>query len=147
MRSHPSARSMRRLCATATLTLVGLVAPSGGAVTAQKTSRELGSKTDTLSKLEIYGFGQADMIVDARRTDPNWFDVNRPSRLPAFGTQFNANGNFYASARQSRFGATCLQFRHKRTHAFGISAKLDSVFINRRRKNRQGCLPAEAKLP
>jgi len=45
------------------------------------------------------------MIADIRRTDPLWFDVNRPSRLPSFPTEFNANTNFYASARQSRFGA------------------------------------------
>jgi len=60
---------------------------------------------DTTPRLDIYGFGQADMIADFRRTDPNWFDVNRPSRLPSGPLDFNANGNFYASVRQSRFGA------------------------------------------
>jgi len=97
---------MRRLCATATLTLVGLLAPSGGTVSAQRSAAQLGSKSDTTSKLEIYGFGQADMITDIRRNDPLWFDVNRPSKLPSSGSEFNANGNFWASARQSRFGAT-----------------------------------------
>ena len=28
--------------------------------------------------LEIYGFGQADSIVDFKVNDPNWYDVNRP---------------------------------------------------------------------
>jgi len=97
---------MWRLCATATLTLVGLLAPSGGTVSAQRSAAQLGSKSDTTSKLEIYGFGQADMITDIRRNDPLWFDVNRPSKLPSFGSEFNANGNFWASARQSRFAAT-----------------------------------------
>ena len=59
---------------------------------------------DTTTKFEIYGFGQADMIFDAQRTNPDWFDVNRPSKLPAFSTEFNANGNTYFSSRQSRFG-------------------------------------------
>ena len=54
--------------------------------------------------MEIYGFGQGDAIVDARRNDPLWFDVNRPTKLPSFGSEFNANGNFWFSARQSRFG-------------------------------------------
>ena len=63
------------------------------------------ARRDTTPRIEIYGFGQADMIADIRRTDPLWFDVNRPSRLPSFPTEFNANTNFYASARQSRFGA------------------------------------------
>jgi hypothetical protein len=59
---------------------------------------------DTTSKMEIYGFGQGDMIFDARRINPLWFDVVRPTKLPSFGTEFNANGNAYFSARQSRFG-------------------------------------------
>src|SRR5262245_51833527 len=59
---------------------------------------------DTVTKMEIYGFGQGDMIFDARRINPEWFDVVRPTKLPAFGTEFNANGNTYFGARQSRFG-------------------------------------------
>ena len=45
------------------------------------------------------------MIFDFKRTDPNWFDVVRPSKLPAHELDFNANGNFYSGVRQSRFGA------------------------------------------
>ena len=59
---------------------------------------------DTTPKLDIYGFGQADLIFDFRRNDPNWFDVNRPTKLPSSSTQFGANGNSFLSARQSRFG-------------------------------------------
>jgi DcaP outer membrane protein len=55
--------------------------------------------------LEIYGFGQADAIVDFRRNNPDWYDVNRPSRLPSFPGEFGDNGHFYLSPRQSRFGA------------------------------------------
>jgi hypothetical protein len=59
---------------------------------------------DTTPRLTISGFGQADFIVDFKRNDPLWFDVNRPSRLPSGPDQFGANGNTYVSARQSRFG-------------------------------------------
>jgi hypothetical protein len=55
--------------------------------------------------LEIYGFGQADAISDFKQNDPNWYDVVRPSKLPAFENQFGENGRFYLSARQSRLGA------------------------------------------
>ncbi len=55
--------------------------------------------------LDIYGFGQADAIVDFKQNDPNWFDVNRPSRLPAVPDEFGHDRHFYLSARQSRFGA------------------------------------------
>jgi DcaP outer membrane protein len=54
--------------------------------------------------MEIYGFGQADAIADFNQNDPNWFDLNRPSRLPSSPNQFGQDGRFYLSARQSRFG-------------------------------------------
>jgi hypothetical protein len=53
---------------------------------------------------EIYGFGQADAIEDFKQNDPNWYDVNRPSKLPKADDQFGENGHFYLSPRQSRFG-------------------------------------------
>jgi outer membrane DcaP-like protein len=56
-------------------------------------------------ELEIYGFGQADAIVDFEQNNPDWYDVNRPSRLPAFHHEFGNDGHFYLSPRQSRFGA------------------------------------------
>ena len=55
--------------------------------------------------LEIYGFAQLDAGYDFKQTDPNWFDVVRPTKLPAYGGEFGANGNAYFSVRQSRFGA------------------------------------------
>jgi hypothetical protein len=54
--------------------------------------------------LEIYGFGQADAIVDFKQNNPDWYDVNRPSRLPNVTDQFGQNGRFYLSPRQSRLG-------------------------------------------
>lgn len=78
-----------------------LLACMAGAATAQRR----GAPADTTPKLEIYGFGQADFIIDTRRNDPNWFDVNRPSKLPSNSLEFGANGNTWLSARQSRFGA------------------------------------------
>ena len=54
--------------------------------------------------LEIYGFGQADTIVDFKQNNPDWYDVNRPSRLPNVANQFGQDGHFYLSPRQSRLG-------------------------------------------
>jgi hypothetical protein len=56
-------------------------------------------------EVEIYGFGQADAIVDFEQNNPDWYDVNRPSRLPSFHHEFGNDGHFYLSPRQSRFGA------------------------------------------
>jgi len=54
--------------------------------------------------LEIYGFAQADAIVDFEQNNPDWYDVLRPSRLPSFPHEFGSDGHFYLSPRQSRFG-------------------------------------------
>jgi outer membrane DcaP-like protein len=54
--------------------------------------------------LEIYGFVEGDAIVDFGRNNPDWYDANRPSKLPAFANEFGQNGHFYLSPRQTRFG-------------------------------------------
>jgi hypothetical protein len=59
---------------------------------------------DEKGTLEIYGFGQADAIADFKQNNPDWYDVNRPSRLPNAPNQFGDDGHFYLSARQSRLG-------------------------------------------
>jgi hypothetical protein len=53
---------------------------------------------------EIYGFVEADAIADFDQNNPDWFDSNRPTKLPAFSHEFGQDGHFYLSPRQSRFG-------------------------------------------
>ncbi|NWF82380.1 MAG: hypothetical protein HXY18_00960 [Bryobacteraceae bacterium] len=55
--------------------------------------------------LEIYGFAMMDAGYDFKQVDPDWFDVVRPTKLPASRNQFGTNGNTYFSVRQTRFGA------------------------------------------
>jgi DcaP outer membrane protein len=59
---------------------------------------------DTKPSLEVYGFGQADAISDFKQNNPDWYDVNRPSRLPSYADQYGQDGHFYLSPRQSRLG-------------------------------------------
>ena len=54
--------------------------------------------------MEIYGFILADVIYDFKQMDPKWFDVPRPTKLPAYKNQFGADGQMYFSMRQTRFG-------------------------------------------
>jgi hypothetical protein len=68
------------------------------------TARAQAPAPDSKGTLEIYGFGQADAIVDLKQNNPDWYDVNRPSRLPNVANQFGQDGHFYLSARQSRLG-------------------------------------------
>src|SRR5262249_24424704 len=60
--------------------------------------------TEDKAELEIYGFAQADHIVDFEQNNPDWYDVVRPPKLPAFHHEFGSDGHFYLSPRQSRFG-------------------------------------------
>lgn len=54
--------------------------------------------------LEIYGFAMVDAGYNFKQIKPSWYDAMRPSRLPSYTDQYGTDGNFYASARQSRFG-------------------------------------------
>jgi DcaP outer membrane protein len=56
------------------------------------------------STIDLYGFAMTDTGYDFGQTDPQWFDVVRPTKLPAFKNQFGGNGNTYFSVRQTRFG-------------------------------------------
>lgn len=56
------------------------------------------------STLDLYGFVMADTGYDFGQIDPQWFDVERPTKLPAFTNEFGGNGNAYFSVRQTRFG-------------------------------------------
>jgi hypothetical protein len=55
-------------------------------------------------RMQIYGFVMLDLINDFDQINPDWFDVERPTKLPAFPNEFGDNGNFWASVRQTRFG-------------------------------------------
>jgi hypothetical protein len=59
---------------------------------------------DTSAKIELYGFAMLDMGYDFNANDPDWFDVMRPTKLPAFDKEFGEDGRFYSGVRQSRLG-------------------------------------------
>ena len=69
-------------------------------------SQAVGNSTtqDSGPRLDIYGFAWLDMGNDFGQNDPNWFDVMRPTKLPAFANEFGDNGRFYSGVRPSRFG-------------------------------------------
>ena len=56
------------------------------------------------SKFEVYGFAMMDAGYNFNQIDPAWFDVVRPTKLPAFEDQFRPDGNTFFSVRQTRFG-------------------------------------------
>lgn len=54
--------------------------------------------------LEIYGFIMMDAGYNFKQIHPDWFDVVRPTKLPAFENQYGTDGNAYFSVRQTRLG-------------------------------------------
>ena len=61
-------------------------------------------KPGSESTLDIYGFAMTDAGYNFGAIDPAWFDVVRPTKLPAFANEFGPNGQAYFSVRQTRFG-------------------------------------------
>ena len=56
------------------------------------------------STMEVYGHVMLDMGYQKEHSDPDWFDVLRPTKLPSFEDQFGEDGEFFAGVRQSRLG-------------------------------------------
>ena len=75
-----------------------LVATSAGRAQAPATS------TADEPRLEIYGFVMTDFGYNIDTIDPLWFDVLRPTKLPAFPGEFGRNGITFAGVRQTRTG-------------------------------------------
>src|SRR4051812_35782650 len=67
-------------------------------------ANRLQAQEEKRDSMEIYGFTMMDAGYNFNQIDPNWFDVVRPTKLPAFKNEFGASGNTYFSVRQTRFG-------------------------------------------
>jgi hypothetical protein len=74
--------------------------PPVGAHGSQADPKKSGSE----STMDIYGFVMTDSGYDFGSEDPNWFDVLRPTKLPAFQNEWGPNGQAFFSVRQTRFG-------------------------------------------
>ena len=63
-----------------------------------------GARAEGSTKAEVYGFAMLDMGYQTKQNDPAWFDVLRPTKLPAYKDQFGEDGRWFAGVRQSRLG-------------------------------------------
>jgi hypothetical protein len=54
--------------------------------------------------VDIYGHVMLDSGYEFGQSDPNWFDVMRPTKSAAFNGQFAPDGKVYFGVRQTRFG-------------------------------------------
>jgi hypothetical protein len=68
------------------------------------TSVEVRAADEESPRMDLYGFAMLDMGYQSGQSDPDWFDVMRPTKLPSSPNEFGEDGHFYAGVRQSRFG-------------------------------------------
>lgn len=61
------------------------------------------SQTDG-NTFDIYGFAMMDAGYNLGQNHPDWFDVVRPTKLPAFEDEYGSDGNAFFSVRQTRLG-------------------------------------------
>jgi len=54
--------------------------------------------------LDLYGFVMLDSGYDFATNNPDWFDVERPTKLNAYPGEFAPDGKVYFGVRQTRFG-------------------------------------------
>jgi len=73
------------------------------AVPAQNAAKALKDE-DHKNTFDLYGFVMLDSGYDFGQVDPQWFDVERPTKLPSYPNEFGGNGNAYFGVRQTRFG-------------------------------------------
>ncbi|PWT70623.1 MAG: hypothetical protein C5B59_19635 [Bacteroidetes bacterium] len=59
---------------------------------------------DSTKTFEIYGAVATDAGYNFNTIDPAWYDVMRPTKLPAYEGQFAPAGNTFFGVRQSKFG-------------------------------------------
>src|SRR5262249_6419425 len=53
---------------------------------------------------QVYGFAMLDAGYQFNQNHPDWFDVVRPTKLPAFKDEFAPDGKVFFGVRQSRLG-------------------------------------------
>ena len=64
------------------------------------------------SSFRIYGHAMLDMGYNFNQIHPDWSDIVRPSKLPAYSNQYAPDGHVYSGVRQTRFGAESIVPNH-----------------------------------
>ncbi len=62
------------------------------------------SPQEGATRMDIYGAVMFDTGYEGKSSNPDWFDVLRPTQLPSFSGEYGPGGNWFSSVRQTRFG-------------------------------------------
>jgi hypothetical protein len=101
MRSTPSRATQHR---TATRVLVFLAFVAAYRASPAQTRASAPDSQTKRPRIEFFGQLVTDGIYDFNVVDPEFYDVLRPTQLPAFEGEFGPDNHSYFSVRPTRFG-------------------------------------------
>ncbi len=78
--------------------------PSVPDVTDNRQAVEHSEEPKPSNSINFYGYAMTDTGYNFGSINPNWFDVERPTQLPAFPGEYGPDGSVFAGVRQTRFG-------------------------------------------
>jgi hypothetical protein len=76
------------------------------AVNEREEETRVESDVEGATSITFSGHAMLDMGYQSKQSNPDWFDVLRPTKLPAFDNEYGDDGRFYSSVRQSRLGVS-----------------------------------------
>ncbi len=78
--------------------------PSVPVTTDTRQAEEHAEQPKPSSSVNFYGYAMADSGFNFGSINPDWFDVERPTQLPAANGEFGPDGSTFFGVRQTRFG-------------------------------------------
>ena len=94
----------KQMSAAAESMKVAVPGPNVPVTTDTRQAEENSEQAEPSNKVDFYGFVMTDSGYDFKTNNPDWFDVVRPTQLPAFPGEFAPDGKTYFGVRQTRFG-------------------------------------------
>lgn len=94
----------QQMAAAAALSKEAVPGPSIEVSTDTRQAEERSEQTEPSRSLNFYGFAMLDSGYNFGAINPNWFDTERPTQLPASSGEFGPSGSTFWGVRQTRFG-------------------------------------------
>jgi hypothetical protein len=82
----------------------GVAGPEPAPTPAPAAAAQEAVKEEAKPRLDIYGFAMLDTGYQSGQNHPDWYDVLRPTKLPAYEDEYGKDGRWFAGVRQSRLG-------------------------------------------
>jgi hypothetical protein len=94
----------QQMSAAAELSKEAVPGPNIPVTTETRDAEERGEQSKQSTSVDFYGFVMLDSGYNFGSINPNWFDVVRPTQLPAYAGEYGPDGNTFFGVRQTRFG-------------------------------------------